>query len=59
MNRESSEKHIEDIKRILTEFVERYEILGEAERKHLKDRAEKELAHIDAVISYIHKSEKE
>lgn len=54
MNRESSETHLEEIKRILKEFVERYEILGEPERNYLRDRAKKALGHIDALISYVH-----
>jgi predicted metal-dependent enzyme (double-stranded beta helix superfamily) len=59
MNRESSETHLEEIKKILKEFVERYDILGEHERKYLVERAEKELDHIDSVISYVHTSENE
>jgi len=59
MNRESSESHLEEVKKILEDFVERYEIFGDRERKDLKDRAKKELDHMDAVISYVHKSEKE
>ena len=59
MNRESSEAHLEEIKKILKEFVDRYEILGEHERKYLVDRAQKELDHIDSVISYVHQSENE
>jgi hypothetical protein len=59
MNRESSEAHLEEIKKILKEFVERYEILGEHERKYLVERAGKELGHIDSVISYVHTSENE
>jgi predicted metal-dependent enzyme (double-stranded beta helix superfamily) len=59
MNRDSSETHLEEIKKILKEFVERYDILGEHERKNLVERAEKELAHIDSVISYVHKSDNE
>jgi metal-responsive CopG/Arc/MetJ family transcriptional regulator len=59
MNRESSEAHLEEIKKILKEFVERYDILGDAERKYLTERAQKELDHIDSVISYVHKSESE
>jgi hypothetical protein len=59
MNRESSEAHLEEIKKILKEFVERYDVLGEHERKYLVDRAKKELDHIDSVISYVHTSENE
>jgi predicted metal-dependent enzyme (double-stranded beta helix superfamily) len=59
MNRESSETHLEEIKKILKEFVERYDILGEHERKYLVDRAKKALEHIDSVISYVHTSENE
>ena len=59
MNRESSESHLEEIKKILKQFVERYEILSELERNQLKDDAKKELGHIDAVISYVHSTENE
>jgi hypothetical protein len=59
MNRESSETHLEEIKKILKQFVERYEVLSDEEWDRLKGCAEKELDHIDAVISYVHKSEKE
>lgn len=54
MNRASSESHLDQIKKILEEFVERYEVLGEDERKYLKSRAKKELGHIDAIKSYVH-----
>ena len=59
MNRESSEAHLEEIKKILKEFVERYEILSQLERDHLKECAKKELGHIDAVISFVHSTEQE
>jgi hypothetical protein len=59
MNRESSESHLEEIKRILKDFVERYEILGERERDDLKDRAKKELGYIEGVIAYVHSTENE
>jgi hypothetical protein len=59
MNRESSEAHLEEIKKILKEFVERYDILGERERKYFTERAQKALDHIDSVISFVHMSENE
>jgi hypothetical protein len=37
MNRESSESHLDEVKKVLKDFVERYEILGEREREELKD----------------------
>jgi predicted metal-dependent enzyme (double-stranded beta helix superfamily) len=59
MNRESSESHLEEVKKVLKDFVERYEILGERERDELKDRAKKELGHIEGVIAYVHSTDKE
>jgi hypothetical protein len=59
MNRESSESHLEEVKKVLKDFVERYEILGERERDELKDRAKKELSHIEGVIAYVHSTENE
>jgi hypothetical protein len=59
MNRESSESHLEEVKKVLKDFVERYEILSERERNDLKDRAKKELGHIDGLIAYVHSTENE
>ena len=57
MNAASSEKHIKEIERILKDLVERWDDLGEQERKDLRASAKTELGHIDGLISFVHKSE--
>ena len=58
MNREHSEEHLHEIKNILQDFVERWDVMADDEKKDLQGRAKKGLSHIDGVISYVHSAEK-
>jgi hypothetical protein len=59
MNREKSEEHLHEIKNVLQDFVERWDVLADDEKKGLQERAKKGLGHIDGIISYVHSAEKE
>jgi hypothetical protein len=59
MNREKSEEHLREIKNVLQDFVERWEVLADDEKKTLQERAKKGLGHIDGIISYVHTAENE
>jgi len=59
MNREKSEEHLHEIKNVLQDFVERWNVLADDEKKDLQGRAKKGLSHIDAIISYVHTAENE
>jgi hypothetical protein len=59
MNREKSEEHLREIKNILQDFVERWDVLADDEKKDLQVRAKKGLGHIDGVISFVHSAENE
>jgi hypothetical protein len=54
MNREKSEEHLHEIKNVLQDFVERWGVLADDEKKGLQERAKKGLSHIHGNISYIH-----
>ena len=53
MNRESSEEHLNEIKKVLQDFVERWEVLGDDEKRDLQHRAKKGLSHIDGIIGFV------
>ena len=59
MNREKSEEHLHEIKNVLQDFVERWDVLTDDEKKDLQGRAKKGLSHIDGIISYVHTAENE
>jgi hypothetical protein len=54
MNNEKSLEHLGEIKNVLQDFVERWEIMANDEKKHLQERAKEGLGHIDGVIGYVH-----
>jgi hypothetical protein len=53
MNSEKSLEHLGEIKNVLQDFVERWDVLADDEKKHLQERAKKGLGHIDGVIGYV------
>jgi hypothetical protein len=59
MNREKSEEHLGEIKNVLPDLVERWEILADDEKKDLQNRAKKGLSHIEGIISYLRSPENE
>ena len=59
MNREHSEEHLRGIKNVLQDFVERWDVMADDEKKALQERAKKGLGHIDGIISYVHTAENE
>jgi hypothetical protein len=59
MNREKSEEHLHEIKNVLQDFVERWDVLADDEKKGLQERAKKGLSHIDGIISFVHTAENE
>jgi hypothetical protein len=53
------EEHLREIKNVLQDFVERWDVLADDEKKDLQGRAKKGLSHIDGIISYVHSAENE
>lgn len=53
MNQESSEDHLHEIKNVLQDLVERWEVLADDEKKNLQNRAKKGLSHIDGIIGFV------
>jgi len=57
MNRQHSEERLHEIKNILQDFVERWDLMADDEKRDLQGRAKKGLSHIDGIISYVHSAE--
>lgn len=59
MNSEHSEENLRGIKSVLQDFVERWDVMADDEKKDLQGRAKKGLGHIDGIISFVHTVENE